>query len=388
MNRRKLVITTQSILNVSIFLWSLTDIFAYATFFGDFEITKIIAYAFGRIGLRVICILCMLIKQKKASELFKSLVIIALAEITNRNATTRIFIPIMYLLAVGKDVDDTKIIKTLLTANILAFSIVFFSSLIGIVPKTIYYASTGADRYVLGFRTANTGPIILFQIASAVWLLYRNSKFSYITAGFAFLISYFLCNSRTASILSLSLFLLEIFWWITINQKSKLLKKMVWKVMYGIGILASLVSILSIAIATKWIDASSLNELFSGRIFLMQKYFTYYGLTLWGQRVLTGAAAHQYGLSTLDNSYVYMLLSYGLVLFLLFIYYFIRVILTYRKEHKSQRLAVIIMYAIYGFSETVTIRFVYNYSLIFLKDVIWKSKKIYTGDVVNENSPY
>lgn len=372
MNRRKLIVTTESILNFSVFLWSVTDLLAYATFFGDYEITKILAYIFGRVFLRFVCIVCMVSKRRSMTEVLKSLMIILLAEITNHYATTRIFIPIMYILAVGKDVDERKIIKTVLKANIAVFCFVFVASIIGIVPITLFYSN--AERYVFGFRTANTGPIVLFQIASAIWFLNRESKYCYITAFISFFISYFLCNSRTASILSLTLLILEVFWWITINQRSGLLKKMVWKIVYAIGILASFVSVLSIAIATKWIDASSFNELFSGRILLMQRYFTYYGLTLFGQRIATGTSAHQYGLSTLDNSYVYMLLNYGVILFALFIYYFIRLIISYRKNNRSQGLAIIILYALYGFSETVTIRFVYNYSLIFLKEVIWSSQ--------------
>ena len=109
----------------------------------------------------------------------------------------------------------------------------------------------------------------------------------------------------------------------------------------------------------------------------MQDYFSIYSLTLWGQKVLTGsAAASLYGFSTLDNSYIYFLLSYGVVLFVLYFYYFIRLIWKYKKENKAQRLVIIFFYAIYGFSETVAIRFVYNYSLIFLKDVVWGKKPL------------
>lgn len=378
MNRGKITITAEGILNIAVFMWSFTNILAYSTFFGDYIVTKILAFSFGQIILKVVCVYCIVRKPRPASDFLKSAIILILAEVTSFFSTTNIFIPLMYILAIGRDVDEKRIIKTILTANILVFVFVFVSSLIGIVPKTLYYSYAGTTRFVFGFITANTSPIILFQIASSIWLLYRKKIWLCLsTSTIAFVISYFLCNSRTASLLSFILLMVELFWWLLENQKSRMLKKMGWKIFYGIGVLVSFVSLLSVAIATRWVDASFLDELLSGRIHLMQDYFSVYGLTLWGQKVLTGSTAvSRYGFSTLDNSYIYFLLSYGIVLFVLYFYYFIRLIWKYKKENKAQRLVIIFFYAIYGFSETVAIRFVYNYSLIFLKDVVWGKKPL------------
>ena len=378
MNRGKITITAEGILNIAVFMWSFTYLLAYATFFGNYMITKIFAFVFGQVILKVVCVYCIVRKPRPASDFLKSVIIILLAEVTNYFATTNIFIPLMYILAIGRDVDEKRIIKTILTANILLFVFVFVSSLIGIVPKSHYYSYAGTSRFIFGFKTPNTAPIVLFQIASSMWLLYRKKIWLCLaTTALSFGISYFLCNSRTASLLSFILLMVELFWWLLENQKSRMLKKMVWKVLFGIGILVSFVSLLSVAIATKRIDASFIDELLSGRIHLMQDYFSIYSLTLWGQKVLTGsAAASLYGFSTLDNSYIYFLLSYGVVLFVLYFYYFIRLIWKYKKENKAQRLVIIFFYAIYGFSETVAIRFVYNYSLIFLKDVVWGKKPL------------
>lgn len=383
MERRRLVITTDQLLYLSIFLWSASDLLAYASFMGDYEAVKVLANLFGRFLLRAVCIGLVLTKQKRYSALLKSIVIIALAEITTHYANSRVFLPLMYVLAIGNDTDDKRIVRTLYLSNVLVFLSVFLSSLVGFLPKMVYYVTTDSYRYTFGFRTSNTGPAILFQIAMAEWFFAKSKKRAMATTAFTFIVSYFFCQSRTASILSLTLFMMEAFVWFAMSHKDGLLSHLTWRIVYGVGLVASLLSIFSVAIATKWVDASAFDELLSGRVFLMQKYFSFYSLTPWGQPIATGTQARAFGLSTLDNSYIYMLLGCGVVLFVLYVYYLVRLIILYKKERNTNRLVTLIFYAAYGFSETVAIRFVYNFSLIFLKDAIWREKE--PSGVLNEN---
>ena len=171
--------------------------------------------------------------------------------------------------------------------------------------------------------------------------------------------------------LSLALLIIEIFWWITVNQRSKLLKKMIWKIIYCISILSSLVLFLTIAISTDWVDAYKYNTLFSGRIAALKLYYKYYGMTLWGQRILAGDAMHYNGLFTLDNSYLHMFIAYGIVLTSFYAYYMFRLIFKCIKNAEIKKLIIIILYLLYGFTEIVQIRFLYNFSLIFLVEVVF-----------------
>lgn len=373
MTKYKLRLKIDDIVTFSVFMWSITDLLAYASMFGEYAEIKTLAAFFGRVFLRIVCFLRFVTKKRTRSEVITSLSIVVLAEVTNYFATTRIFIPIMYILAIGNDIDDEKLIDWLLRSSIVAFLISFLSSLIGIVP--LYNISLGVRRYVFGFRTANTCPAILFQIATADWFLDKSKKRIRLSAVVAFVISYWFCKCRTASLLSLSLVALEMFWSIAVRNKDRRLQQLTWKILYATGIVASFVSIVSLAIATKWVDAVSVNTLLSGRIVLMQRYYSYYGLTFWGQKILTGTSAREIGLSTLDNAYVYLLLSYGLVMFLIYVFLFVRLMVTYKREKKFHRIAVLLLYALYGFSEVISIRFVYNFSLLFFKDAIWRRQK-------------
>ena len=380
MSDQKLVIKKDDIIYISIFLWSLTDLLAYSTFLGDYEIIKVVAYVFARVLLRVVCILSILTSGYSPADAVKSVLIIILAEVTNHNATTRIFIPLMYVMAAGKYIDEKRIVKYILASNVIAFLTTSILSLVGLLPVKLFLPSIGAYRYSLGFRTANTGPIILFQIAAAMWIVSPKKNRSALFTFLAFCISFFLCNSRTASILTLALFFAEIIWWITVNQRSILFQGFVWRILYFVGIGAALIILISVGIASNRLDASSYNELFSGRFMLMQRYFSYYKVTLFGQKLMFGSNAYQYGLSTLDNAYVHMLLAYGLVLSILFFYYFVRVVVRSIKGHENQKLIILILYALYGFAETVGVRFLYNFSLIYFNEVLWNKSTIVDED--------
>ena len=355
------------ILCFCVFMWSTMKLLAFATPFGQYEIVKVLSYAFERVFLRAICLLCIFLEKRPRSEVLKSFIILALAEITNHFATTNIFIPLMYILAIGNNIDENRIIKTLLKSNLLVVGIAFSSSLLHITPLI----SGVNSNYLFGFLTSNTGPIILFQIAAASFFLHKKISYNLLAAGTSFFISYFFCRSRTASMLSLALLIIEIFWWITVNQRSKLLKKMIWKIIYCISILSSLVLFLTIAISTDWVDAYKYNTLFSGRIAALKLYYKYYGMTLWGQRILAGDAMHYNGLFTLDNSYLHMFIAYGIVLTSFYAYYMFRLIFKCIKNAEIKKLIIIILYLLYGFTEIVQIRFLYNFSLIFLVEVVF-----------------
>jgi hypothetical protein len=105
-------------------------------------------------------------------------------------------------------------------------------------------------------------------------------------------------------------------------------------------------------------------------------YFERYGITVFGSQLkinsgTTGWSAYT-SLYTLDNSYLYLLLGYGLVFFVLYI---LGEIILFRKCAKSKNfmmMTVLALYAMYGLMETVLIRIDCNFTLIFLTYVLWR----------------
>lgn len=372
MNNNKLVITSKNIIYLTIFIWSMSSLFAYCTHFGDnfeFRIVAIIS----RQLIRLACILCILLRKNTKKELLKSFVLIFLAEITNYYAKTNFFVVILYLFAAGKNLDENKIIKTILLSNIIVFLVTTLFSLIGFLPTMVYVPQIGISRYTLGFATANTGPIILFQIAAAMWVVSKRHLWCLLIAVFSFLVSFYLCYSRTGAIISLSLALAECIWWLTVSQKSKMVKSIIWRTVHIMTVVVSMLVLVSFIIASQSSELlSTYNQLFSGRFVAMQNYFIFYTPRLFGQKIAFGDEEFfRYGMSTLDNSYVHLLLAYGIVLFVLYMLYFKRVIVYLIKNNLTKELIILILYTLYGFSETVAIRFLVNFSLIYCNSILW-----------------
>ena len=122
-------------------------------------------------------------------------------------------------------------------------------------------------------------------------------------------------------------------------------------------------------------DTKILNSILSGRVNLINAYFNYYGLSLFGQKIGLGSEFFKYGMSTLDNSYVHLLIHFGIIFFIIYTISYIKLIISLIKDNQKQKLISVVIYLIYGIFETVAIRFDFNATLLFINEIVWNDDK-------------
>ena len=115
---------------------------------------------------------------------------------------------------------------------------------------------------------------------------------------------------------------------------------------------------------------------FGARIAEAVKYYQYYGFSLWGQPLMYNKSdpkeAEKAGLYTLDNGYMYLLLGFGIVLFLYFIFLHAGTLWWMFERRRLDYVIVYGIFFIYGFLETLVIRTGMNFTLFYLFGFIWE----------------
>lgn len=356
-----------------IFLWSFTDLLGNCTGFNQYLIIRYTKNIVKLFLLRFFAVLMVLKNSWHRNDLIKSLFLILLAELTFYFSGSDNYLALLYILAAGKNLNTDDVIKKILHANVAVFCITICSALLRIIPNTIMFATNGVKRFALGFTHPNTTAIVVVQIVSILWCSKRSNAIKLLSAITGFCVCYFVCYSRTASLVLVSLLLFQLIVF-TVNKIKGRLKKQLWKFIYVLGGLAFTVILISFAVASGMLDLNAYDSLLSGRIQLIQRFYAYYSVTPFGQRILLGSSAHALGMSTLDNAYIYLFLTGGVVVFSLYVLAFILTIRHLVKQQKNQKLYTFLQYALYGLSETVTVRFIFNFSLILFEDVLWKKR--------------
>ncbi len=363
-----------SLVVASIFLWTFFNLLGNYTHFNTVYAVRIAKHFFGPFMVRIVCAVVLLMGRSRIN-LKKALVIIFLGELSAYFSKSTSFIVLMYLLAVGSYVDEERVISAILVSSALVLTITMISALAKIIPNPVTVSSDGHIRDALGFTHPNTMATILFQIAICSWLICKNKSIPIVISFATFLIAYAVNYSRTASIMLLVLGVLQVADRIAKGSKGTI-RKLYWMALSQSPLLIAAVVFLTFLVAvTPFLDTYDIN--LSGRILMLQRYFAFYRLTLFGQPIAYGSEFYRFGLSTLDNSYMRLLLNNGIIMFVLYIIAFIALIRKYVKNRDTKLLIVITLFAVYGLFETVAVRFEFNFSLILLNQIVQRKDVVY-----------
>ena len=298
----------------------------------------------------------------------------------------------IWLICGTKRVDMRKLIKHLLCAHIIGITIILGGFATGVLRDNVVMRGTMA-RHSYGFNHPNALGARILEI-SLMYIYIRNhrlNKFDMIMTATLAIVTYLLTNSITSS----GLMLMEAFFILLIEniEKSKGLLKRISKTIINkvkwafwlIPILATVVIVFSDIFKEK------LSGTILSRILQARYYYEYYGLSVFGRQLISNNSADNFQLQisklyTLDNGYMYLLLGYGVIIFLLFVLG--NIILAKKmmilKEYSI--VLIIAIYAVYGFAETMMIRFTYNFSVLFFSYIIWDSK--YYKCMLRKSSKY
>lgn len=334
-----------------------------------FSIFKLISYA-------LLLVKFFLDFKSMGLNIFKSLLILLIAYISFKHSNSNFLTPVLIFIAFSKDIKCEDVVKTIFMALIFSVIPVILLSFLGIIDNTIIYKShSGEIAYSLGFYHPNTTGAIIFEIVMLyLYLNYNKINLKKILLIMCIVIfSYYYTKSRTSALLiAFALMSLTIYKYLkkTISEKN------------AINLFSSITKYVFITITSVCLiismtfEVSKVANLFTGRLGQMIYYYKYYGLTLWGQKLLGYLNNIDQLIKTklyiLDNGYMYLLLGFGIVMFTLFILYELKMITFAKKNMNFMLLIILLSYIIYGFSETVLIRWNYNFSLFLIGPMLFE----------------
>lgn len=199
-------------------------------------------------------------------------------------------------------------------------------------------------RYCLGFNHANQAMIKWLGIALGLFTISNSNNIVKNSSIICFIniIIYKFTLSRTSFIIIFLVAITMIFFRKKINKNISHKFKFILAIT---PIIFSAISFLSIKLS----EFTYINNLFSGRFMLYRKYIENYHLSFFGNTYIENN-------SMLDNSYLHMILSKGIIFFICYI------LLIYSLIKKSKNITInkfiiILAYFITGLIETILFKF-------------------------------
>lgn len=297
------------------------------------------------------------------------------------------FTPLIWFLVSAKGVKTKDAVRTLFYAQLLCICSVGIMALFGVAENIMIPRSDfGAMRYSMGFPHPNifAGRVLQLCLMHVYLREKRLKLFDCAVMLVVAMVVHKISDSRTVTYLIFLLILLCLIYMIS-NRKGFLANFSKWTIKslkYMLAIFSGLSIYLTINYGNNIPGIFSIDDTFSSRIEQMHEYFTFYKINLFGQPLAshyTLSSIETSNLYTLDNGYLHLLLGFGIVIFVLFLLAYFLVTKQAIKDKNYIVLIIIAVYAVYGFSETMILRFSYNFSLILFSALIWKqinSKRI------------
>ena len=241
-------------------------------------------------------------------------------------------------LGITQEVDRESVLKGYRWSLIIPSLFVAVLSLFGFVD--LYYS--GAKNAIeFGMQNPNTVPVIVLSILVA-YNLQNECKLSGKIIVTEFVISillYYFCKARTAVII-LVCYLTGVF----MLKRTGSIKKIFKPCQYVFLICAGASLLIATLFRSRTAMWLQINSILSGRPWAWDLYLTRYGIKLLGQPIDLTIAA-------LDNAYLRLLIQYGILTFLIYLIFFVKISKYAYKNNKIVLLLSAMAYETYFMAE-------------------------------------
>ena len=372
---------------------SYTNVFCLLIFLYEFLLTLThskIVINYGSIifnGYKIICMLIIVLSGyliiSKYSTFLKNreniyFFIMLLSGIITYFTSQKDEILILSFILIGiKNIKQERVICALYKGLFIGVLFVIILSVLGFIDNGTYEALRGSQvvkRYTLGFSHPNTLAIILFQLTLMFLYLHKNtiSKLQLLLILVVGIVCYKLTASRTIFICFLIMMLIIVifrfFSVINLEQISKILFSNLIRILIIIGIFGSIYVAINYNSGSSFIQ--NIINIIGVRIQLLYDAMQLYKINFFGQNInLVNSQEYYLYKGTgvvLDNSYIYMLLEFGIVpTLLIFSKYFLSIKIIVQKKDYILLMSMI-LYLILGFTEKYFSGLSYNFTLIVL----------------------
>ena len=269
-------------------------------------------------------------------------------------------------------INFSEIIKKDLIFKLVLFFIILTAYFTGNVEK-IYFIRLGEIRYALGFNHPNSlGFYVLMYYFEYIYYLkvlggLKGYKKYIFLIALNILLFYImnLAHSRTSQMCMILYNLLLIGSYI-INKLKKREKNKTHIVFFSLMFI--FLTIISFYLTKQYANENVLsikiNELLSNRLLIQNQFVNVYKIKIFGNYV-------EY-FNTLDNSYIRMLLNYGIISWITYGIIFVKMLDTADKQKNTILKINIITFMIYGLMEWYMVRPVINIFLLFFSSTLQK----------------
>lgn len=273
------------------------------------------------------------------------------------------------------NLDFKKIIKVDIIFKIALFVFIYFAYSNGNINK-VYFVRDDIVRIAYGFNHPNTlGYFLLVSFFEAVYLISDKLNIKKVLVIFLLsgIVFYFTnkAGSRT-SIQCLTIFLVLFIIKYLFNKFFKFRKKKLKKSNAVLYLLFLIFTLFSFVCTIMYKNNNSLmiyiNDLLSDRLYLQNMFVSLYDINLFGNKI-------NY-FSTLDNSYIRIVLNFGIFGWILYYYIFnLNFKFSIKDKNSSYLTIILFVLLIYGVMEFYIIRPALNIFLVYFSTKILSDER-------------
>ena len=334
--------------------------------------------AYIRLFIAIICLLCSIKTRYSLRELFvlfiSLLTVIISIKSQNYNELIYAFLlfPIVPVLGSKTTFKIDLYFRTIATLIVTIFLRVLSTN-------NILDTANGKIRPSLGFTNPNTLSEIALVMILEVFLL-RKELNRTLSALIVILSLGLIFVSRSRTTLMLLVLFLVINFVLRKTTKNVIAKKLI----VTIPVICCLVSYCFVYLYSYCVNTFliNLNYLFSNRLKIVSNYYLNYGITIFGQKVLSTPLVGGEQLGSLDNGYMSLLIRFGMIITIIFLIFLSITIKRLLDAKQYEYAACFIMFTLLGLTEFTFYIVIINVFLMLFA-YVYKPRAI-TQENVNE----
>ncbi len=266
------------------------------------------------------------------------------------------------LIATSKGIEFRKCIKYDLITRMVMIAVMVVLFFMGIAPD-VTSSYNGTLRHSMGFENPNhVGLMAFIIIMEIVYLSKAKLNLSnYLVAIMLIVLADVTAGSRTAELMTImALLFVSIYKFFPKIFDKRLMKRLM---KYCPILCGGITFISSYLYSSGNMLAILINQIFSGRLANIIYYQQKYGLSLFGVDTSTAGRTN-------DNLYGYCLIGLGVITFIIFLIFYIKMIDNVYDKNKP--IAIILTcFMIYGLSERLWMNVDYNIIMLAFRDLVY-----------------
>lgn len=317
---------------------------------------------------------------------FRELIIIAIVSIpvviSAWKSVNYVFLSAWLFVLAAKNIPFRRMIETTYRVLVIAVPIIIVLYFSGVLGDVFYYRN-GIRRYALGFVHPNILGLRILQLNICHFYLRKDDLkvHDYIMGLVSVAFIAIVPASQTSFICNLILVILFF-------ARGRILGKSTkgrWGFLQALIVMTVLCNILSLAFSL--VDTSSnivlklIDNSLSRRFYHCYRDINLFGISLLGQHLpIKEQESYAAGLGRLflDNTYVGILLWYGIIVYLLFSIAYPCAMIRFKRRGDDYIVIVLFLYAIYGVMDLGTYMLTNNVFLLAFSEIIYNKDMIFS----------